>query len=82
MVIRDGGKIERAWMNGKHREVFVADHVVWPNGLTIDQKEDRLFWCDSFLDIIEVINLDGSGRKVGLLSHLAYLSPDVKRITM
>jgi integrin beta 2 len=58
------GKIERSWMNGKKREVFISNTVKWPNGLTIDSKHDVLYWCDAYLDFIERINTDGTGREV------------------
>lgn len=38
------GKIEKAWMDGSHREPFVTLQTAWPNGLTIDFVEKRLYW--------------------------------------
>ncbi|XP_042220954.1 prolow-density lipoprotein receptor-related protein 1-like isoform X2 [Homarus americanus] len=73
------GLIERAWMDGTHREPFVTQDLQWPNGLTIDFKKRHLYWCDGFYNKIERIGLDGRIRKVMLsgdvLSHpygLAY----------
>lgn len=40
------GRIERAWMDGQHREVIVED-LVWPNGLVIDKDEEKLYWIDA-----------------------------------
>lgn len=58
------GKIETAWMDGTHRDVFVNNDTLWPNGLTIDYVGKKLYWCDAYLDKIEMIGLDGQGRKV------------------
>lgn len=60
------GLIERAWMDGTHREKFVTLALQWPNGLTIDFDKRHLYWCDGFYNQIERINLDGSGREVSL----------------
>lgn len=38
------GKIERAWMDGKHQETFVESDMLWPNGLTIDYESSKLYW--------------------------------------
>ncbi|XP_075238130.1 LDL receptor protein 1 isoform X2 [Lycorma delicatula] len=58
------GKIERAWMNGSNRQVFVSADLQWPNGLTIDYVTNHLYWCDAYLDKIEKIRLDGSSREI------------------
>ncbi|XP_046386652.1 prolow-density lipoprotein receptor-related protein 1 isoform X2 [Ischnura elegans] len=58
------GKIEKAWMDGTNREVFVEDNLHWPNGLSLDYTAQKLYWCDAFLDKIESIGLDGHNRKV------------------
>lgn len=58
------GLIEKAWMDGSHRERLVQDTLYWPNGLTIDYEEKHLYWCDGFYLRIERINLDGTDRKV------------------
>lgn len=57
-----GGKIEKAWMNGNGRSIFVSHNMIWPNGLTIDYVNKALYWCDAFLHRIERINLDGTNR--------------------
>lgn len=35
----------------------------WPNGLSIDFENDRLYWCDALLDHIQHANLDGTDIK-------------------
>ncbi|KAG8233902.1 hypothetical protein J437_LFUL005230, partial [Ladona fulva] len=58
------GKIERSWMDGRQRTVFVDDQLQWPNGLSLDYVAQKLYWCDAYLDKIERIGLDGTGREV------------------
>eukprot|EP00079_Xenopus_tropicalis_P012610 XP_002939758.2 PREDICTED: prolow-density lipoprotein receptor-related protein 1 [Xenopus tropicalis] len=58
------GKIEKAWMDGSNRNVFVTSKtVLWPNGLSIDIPNKILYWVDAFYDRIEMIYTNGSSRK-------------------
>ncbi|UYV74241.1 LRP1B, partial [Cordylochernes scorpioides] len=63
------GCIERAYMDGSHREVFVSKNLHWPNGITIDYAAKKLYWCDAFLHRIERINLSGTGRERKVLYY-------------
>uniref|UniRef100_A0A8C8LYL0 EGF-like domain-containing protein n=1 Tax=Oncorhynchus tshawytscha TaxID=74940 RepID=A0A8C8LYL0_ONCTS len=58
------GKIERAWMDGSHRQDFVTSDILWPNGLTLDHGSSNMYWCDAYYDHIEKISLDGTHRTV------------------
>ncbi|KAM9485972.1 low-density lipoprotein receptor-related protein 1B [Clarias gariepinus] len=58
------GRIEKAWMDGSHREIFVTSNMLWPNGLTLDHGSSTMFWCDAYYDHIEKIYLNGTGRMV------------------
>lgn len=66
-------KIERAGMDGSHRQVIVEHDIKWPNGLTLDIVGKRIFWVDAKLQTISSCNFDGSHRRVVLYSD-AYLS--------
>ena len=44
------------------REVIVVRDIYWPNGLTIDLVEQKLYWADAKLSFIHKANLDGSAR--------------------
>ena len=66
--LEEGGKIEVSWLDGSHRETFLSEDIIWPNGLSIDFEADRLYWCDSFLQRIESLSLSKTDRKVHL-SH-------------
>ncbi|XP_062904698.1 low-density lipoprotein receptor-related protein 1-like isoform X1 [Mobula hypostoma] len=58
------GRIERAWMDGSNRQLFVTTMMLWPNGLTIDLTTEILYWCDAYYDHIERIFLNGTGRTI------------------
>ena len=58
------GRIERAWMDGSHRSIFVTSNMLWPNGLTLDHGAGTMYWCDAYYDHIERIHLNGTGRMV------------------
>ena len=57
-------KIEQAGMDGSARQAIVTENLGWPNGLTIDQPTNRLFWVDTKLDKIEVSDLNGRKRQL------------------
>ena len=61
--------IERAGMDGSHRQVFLKEKVRWPNGLTVDLVLDKLYWVDAKLSTIGSSNLDGSDSRTILLSN-------------
>ncbi|KAI4889838.1 hypothetical protein NFI96_000007 [Prochilodus magdalenae] len=55
-------RIERAGMDGSSRRVIVEEEIYWPNGLTIDLQEQKLYWADAKLSFIHRANLDGTAR--------------------
>ncbi|XP_076815785.1 low-density lipoprotein receptor-related protein 6-like [Clavelina lepadiformis] len=57
-------KIERANLDGSDRLVFVSTALEWPNGLAIDHNKSVLYWADACEDRIEMIYLNGTGRKI------------------
>lgn len=61
------GLIQMAWMDGTHRSVFVnstSRPIQWPTSLTIDYIEEKMYWCDPRVGMIERISLDGTGREI------------------
>uniref|UniRef100_A0A6Q2X199 EGF-like domain-containing protein n=1 Tax=Esox lucius TaxID=8010 RepID=A0A6Q2X199_ESOLU len=58
------GKIERAWMDGSNRNVFLTSKtVLWPNGLSLDIPQGILYWVDAYYDRIEMVYLNNTERK-------------------
>lgn len=68
-------KIERAGMDGSHRQVIVAQDVKWPNGLTLDLVGKRVYWLDARLHTISSCNFDGTNKRVVLNSDEYLLHP-------
>jgi len=69
-------RIERGGMDGdlSTRQTLIDDsQLYWPNGLTIDFVEWRIYWTDVKLKYIHSARLDGSDRRVviaaGSLPH-------------
>lgn len=72
------GKIEKAWMDGTNRSVFVTSKtVLWPNGLSLDIPSKILYWVDAYYDRIEMVMLDGTERKVSASFGLYFCSHQV-----
>jgi len=66
-------KIERAALDGSHRITLVNASIAWPNGLSIDYLSRKIYWADAKLDKIEVMNLDGSNRRMVLSDRLPHI---------
>jgi hypothetical protein len=56
--------IARTSLAGKNFIKIVTQDLKWPNGLTIDFDDDKLYWADAYYDRIESSNLDGNYRKI------------------
>jgi low density lipoprotein receptor-related protein 5/6 len=66
-------KIERASMDGdkSSRMVLVNERIFWPNGLTVDIENNLIYFVDGNLHFLDVMNLDGTGRRT-ILKDLHY----------
>lgn len=51
-------KIEVANMDGDNRRILVRRGLYYPNGLTIDEKNNWLYWVDSYFDTLEYYDLE------------------------
>ncbi|XP_028589278.2 low-density lipoprotein receptor-related protein 8 isoform X2 [Podarcis muralis] len=69
----DVAKIEKSGLNGVDRQVLVMDNIEWPNGITLDLLNQRLYWVDSKLHLLSSVDFNGSNRKV-LISSVDDLS--------
>lgn len=58
--------IAMAGMDGKNRRLFVSKNIQWPKSMTIDYPNNRLYWFDVTLGIVESIRLDGTDRRVSV----------------
>ncbi|KAL4225758.1 Low-density lipoprotein receptor-related protein 6 [Mactra antiquata] len=67
-------KIERAGMDGtlSTRTIIVDDNIYWPNGLTIDYDQKKIYWADAKLSYIHKCDYDGSHREVVIGKDLAH----------
>lgn len=54
--------IERAFLDGSERQVIVIQDVGFPNGITIDYKDRRLYWTDALRHRIDTSDLNGQHR--------------------
>ena len=55
-------RIERSYLDGSGRRAIVDSSLGWPNGLSVDYEERRLYWVDAQLDRIEAADLNGKNR--------------------
>lgn len=55
-------RLESCGMDGTLRKVIVSTKIFWPNGLTLDIPNKRIYFADSKLDYIDFCNYDGSDR--------------------
>lgn len=68
----DKPMIATSQMDGTLPGVFVEVDLNWPNGITLDWPNERLYWVDAKLKTIESIGLDGKQRRKvidGVLKH-------------
>ena len=56
--------INRAYMNGSHKEVIVAYGLDFPDGMAVDWVSGNIYWTDTGLNRIEVARCDGTSRRV------------------
>ncbi len=44
------------------RRALITTNIVWPNGLTLEFAENKMYWIDAKLKRLEVANMDGTNR--------------------
>lgn len=64
--------IERAGMDGTNRKTLVLQKLNYPNGLAIDQSNNRLYFLDGGTKTLEYINYDGTGRNTLISNGLVH----------
>ena len=56
--------IVRTSLAGSDYKRIITTDIKWPNGLTIDFDEEKIYWADAYYDKIERTDLDGNFRQV------------------
>ena len=49
----DKAFIGRVGMDGTNKTAIITTKIEWPNGVTIDYSNDKLYWSDAHLNYIE-----------------------------
>uniref|UniRef100_A0A667Y261 Low density lipoprotein receptor a n=1 Tax=Myripristis murdjan TaxID=586833 RepID=A0A667Y261_9TELE len=62
-------KIEKGGLNGGDRTALVTDNIVWPNGITLDLLNQRLYWVDSKLHTLSSIDVQGGSRRTLIIDE-------------
>lgn len=74
---RENPRIMKASMDGNITTIKAivtgTSNVYWPNGITIDHREMKIYWTDAHLDRISSANVDGS--EIKWLVHGTSLAP-------
>ena len=66
-------KIERAHLDGTNRRTIVQSSIRWPSGLTIDYREQKIYWSDVNLDKVEVMDVNGSNRRIVVANSVPHV---------
>jgi len=69
-------KIEWSRLDGTERTLFISTNLNRPGGMTIDYVNDRLYWVDDYLDVIEHVDIaTGRNRVVIDLAAFEFVLP-------
>ena len=55
----DKAFIGRVGMDGTNKAAIITTKIEWPNGITIDYTNDKLYWSDAHLSYIEWVHQAG-----------------------
>jgi len=67
LFVTEWGRIPRiVKMNfdGSNHNAIINSDIVWPNGITVDELLNRIFWTDAQRDTIESADLNGGDRRL------------------
>ena len=56
----------------KYRMVIIDTNIFWPNGLTLDYEESKLYWADAKYSYIHRCDFDGANREQVLQGSLPH----------
>jgi len=73
-------KIEVANMDGRNRSILVKRGLQWPNGLTLDDTNRRLYWVDAGFQTLEYYDL--KDHTITTLMKSSKILPDPFGLTL
>lgn len=56
--------IRKAGMDGSSPTAIVTTNIVWPNGITVDEANSRIYWVEAMIEKIESSRFDGTDRQI------------------
>uniref|UniRef100_A0A8D0B6B5 Low-density lipoprotein receptor n=1 Tax=Salvator merianae TaxID=96440 RepID=A0A8D0B6B5_SALMN len=62
-------KIAKSGLNGIDYFPLVQEGILWPNGMTLDLANQRLYWVDSKYHSVSSIDVNGGNRKTILVNE-------------
>jgi low density lipoprotein receptor-related protein 5/6 len=51
-------------MDGSNQTNIVDTFITWPNGLTLDYEEKRVYWIDARYNYIASVDYHGTNRRI------------------
>ena len=55
--------------------MIIEKEIYWPNGLTLDYSQQKLYWADAKFNFIHRSNLDGTSRYSGAPTLKRHCAP-------
>ena len=56
--------ISRAGMDGSNQTIIVYKFITWPNGLTLDYQNKKIYWVDAKHNYIASVDYYGNNRQM------------------
>ncbi|GLH07806.1 LOW QUALITY PROTEIN: Putative vitellogenin receptor, partial [Gryllus bimaculatus] len=56
-------RLERSRLDGEERTTLVQHKIIYPYGVTVDFPAQHVYWVETYLDVVERVNYDGTNRK-------------------
>lgn len=58
----ENSSVDRAHMDGENHSTLVTQKIVYPQGLTLDLANEKVYWVDMYMDFLERIDYSGRNR--------------------
>uniref|UniRef100_A0A3P8PJI2 EGF-like domain-containing protein n=1 Tax=Astatotilapia calliptera TaxID=8154 RepID=A0A3P8PJI2_ASTCA len=69
----DAAYIGRAGMDGTNISAIITTKLEWPNALTIDYTNNKIFFADSHLNFLDFADMDGQNRHRAIAGSLPHV---------